>query len=194
MATENMPIEAEFEAEFKPQDYNILIVDDTPANLKMLVEYLEHYGFGTRMTRSGENALQRVQYDPPDLILLDVLMPGLDGFETCRRLKAKADTRDIPVIFMTALASPEDKVKGFEVGAVDYVTKPLNQEEVLARITTHLRHRGATQSLEEKISQLALGNEIERSRLLEAMGEQREQLRALNNRLTAIQEEKQKHY
>lgn len=187
-----MPTETEFAAEFKPQSYNILIVDDKPANLKMLVEYLEHYGFGTRMTRSGENALQRVQYDPPDLILLDVLMPGPDGFETCRRLKANAETRDIPVIFMTALASTEDKVKGFEVGAVDYVTKPLNQEEVLARITTHLRHRGATQNLEEKISQLALSNKLEKSRLLEAVSEQREQLRALNNHLTAVQEEKQK--
>jgi CheY-like chemotaxis protein len=114
-----MPTEAEFDAKFKPQNYNILIVDDTPANLKMLVEYLEHYGFGARITRSGENALQRVQYDPPDLILLDVLMPGLDGFETCRRLKANAETRDIPIIFMTALASTEDKVKGFEAGAVD---------------------------------------------------------------------------
>jgi len=187
-----MPTETEFAAEFKSQNYNILIVDDTPANLKMLVEYLEHYGFGTRMTRSGENALQRVRYDPPDLILLDVLMPGLDGFETCLRLKASEETRDIPVIFMTALASTEDKVKGFEVGAVDYVTKPLNQEEVLARITTHLRHREATQSLEEKINQLALGNQMEKARLLEAVGEQREQLRALNNRLTTLQEERQK--
>ncbi len=179
-------------AEINPQDYNILIVDDTPANLKMLVEYLEHCGFGTRMTRSGENALKRVQYDLPDLILLDVLMPGLDGFETCRRLKATEATRDIPVIFMTALARTEDKVKGFEVGAVDYVTKPIDQEEVLARITTHLRIRGATQSLEEKINQLTLGNQMEKARLLEAVGEQREQLRALNNRLTAAQEEKQK--
>ncbi|MDX1520077.1 MAG: response regulator [Anaerolineae bacterium] len=187
-----MSTETRIVAELNPQDYNILIVDDTPANLKMLVEYLEHCGFSTRMTRSGENALKRVQYDLPDLILLDVLMPGLDGFETCRRLKATESTRNIPVIFMTALASIEDKVKGFEVGAVDYVTKPLNQEEVLARITTHLRHRGLTQNLQDKISQIALSNQIEKSRLLEAVREQREQLRALNNRLTAVQEEKQK--
>lgn len=187
-----MSAEIKTAAEFNAQDYNILIVDDTPANLKMIVEYLEHYGFGTRITRSGENALKRVQYDPPDLILLDVLMPGLDGFETCRRLKAREATRDIPVIFMTALASTEDKVKGFEVGAVDYVTKPLNQEEVLARITTHLRHRGLALSLQEQYRQLELSNQMERSRLLEAVREQREQLRALNNRLTAVQEEKQK--
>lgn len=187
-----MPTETEFVTEFKPQNYNILIVDDTPATLKMLVEYLEHHGFGTRMARSGENALKRVLYDPPDLILLDVLMPGLDGFETCRRLKARESTRDIPVIFMTALTRTEDKVKGFEVGAVDYVTKPIDQEEVLARITTHLRHRGLTLDLQEKNRQLEHSNRIEKSRLLEAVREQREQLRALNNRLTAVQEEKQK--
>jgi signal transduction histidine kinase len=187
-----MSTETEIVTEFKPQNYNILIVDDTPATLKMLVEYLEHHGFGTRMARSGEKALKRVLYDPPDLILLDVLMPGLDGFETCRRLKAKESTRDIPVIFMTALTRTEDKVKGFEVGAVDYVTKPLDQEEVLARITTHLRHQGLTLSLQEKNRQLEHSNRIEKSRLLEAVREQREQLRALNNRLTAVQEEKQK--
>jgi DNA-binding response OmpR family regulator len=187
-----MSTETEIVTEFKPQDYNILIVDDTPATLKMLVEYLEHYGFGTRMARSGKNALKRVLYDPPDLILLDVLMPGLDGFETCRRLKARESTRGIPVIFMTALTRTEDKVKGFEVGAVDYVTKPLDQEEVLARITTHLRHQGLTLSLQEKNRQLEHSNRIEKSRLLEAVREQREQLRALNNRLTAVQEEKQK--
>lgn len=187
-----MPMEKNIASEINPQDYNILIVDDMPANLKVLVEYLEHYGFGTRITRSGENALERVRYDQPDLILLDVLMPGMDGFETCRQLKATKSTRDIPVIFMTALTSTEDKVKGFEVGAVDYVTKPLDQEEVLARIKTHLRHHGLTLSLQEKNRQLELSNQIEKSRLLEAVNEQREQLRALNNRLTAVQEEKQK--
>lgn len=179
-------------AELNPRDYNILIVDDTPANLKMMVEYLEQCGFGTRMTRSGENALKRVQYDPPDLILLDVLMPDMDGFETCRRLKASTSTKNIPVIFMTALTNTEDKIKGFEVGAVDYVSKPLNQEEVLARITTHLRQRGIALNLQEKISQLEHRNQTERSRLLEAVKEQRKQLRALNHRLTTVQEEKQK--
>jgi signal transduction histidine kinase len=119
-------------------------------------------------------------------------MPGMDGFETCLRLKTEESTKGIPVIFMTALTSTEDKVRGFEVGAVDYVTKPLDQEEVLARITTHLRHHGLTQSLQEKNRQLELSNQIEKSRLLEAVNEQREQLRALNNRLTAVQEERQK--
>ena len=105
--------------EFKFQDYNILIVDDTPVNLGVIVDILESYGFGIRIARSGKSALKRVQYDPPDIILLDILMPGMDGFETCRRLKATETTKDIPVIFMTALTETQEKVKGFEVGAVD---------------------------------------------------------------------------
>ena len=140
------------------KDFNILIVDDTPVNLKVIVDYLESYGFGIRIARSGESALQRAQYNQPDIVLLDVLMPGMDGFETCHRLKADETTRDIPVIFMTSLTSTEDKVQGFEVGAVDYVTKPLHQEEVLARITTHLRLRDLTLSLQEKNKQLEVVN------------------------------------
>src|SRR5689334_24057234 len=108
------------------QDYSILIVDDTPLNLGVVVDYLESYGFGIRIARSGETAIKRVRYAPPDIILLDILMPGLDGFETCRRLKTIQAAREIPIIFMTSLTNVEDKVKGFEAGAVDYVTKPLN--------------------------------------------------------------------
>jgi signal transduction histidine kinase len=173
-------------------DYNILIVDDMPVNLSIVVDYLEEYGFGIRIARNGESALQRARYDPPDLILLDVLMPGINGFETCRRLKADAATRDIPVIFMTALTNPEDKVRGFEVGAVDYVTKPLGQEEVLARITTHLRLRELTRSLQEQTRQLEARNQVERVRLLEAVGQQRKQLRALTRKLTEVQETERK--
>ena len=173
-------------------DYNILIVDDMPVNLSVIVDSLEEYGFGIRIARSGESALQRVHYDPPDLILLDVLMPGMDGFETCRRLKADPTTRDIPVIFMTALVNPADKVKGFEVGAVDYVTKPLSQEEVLARIDTHLRMRELTHSLQQQTLRLEARNRVERERLFAAVGQQREQLRALAGKLTEIQESERK--
>lgn len=169
-------------------DYSILIVDDTPVNLRVIVDYLEACGFHIRIARSGERALKRVQYDQPDLILLDVLMPGIDGFETCRRLKADAATRDIPVIFMTALTDPEDKVKGFEVGGVDYVTKPLHQEEVLARIVTHLSMRDKTRSLQEQNEQLAIRSQVEKKRLLLAVGQQHEQLRALAGKLTEVQE------
>ena len=129
-------------------DYIILIVDDTPANLAVLADYLGSYGFEIMTARSGEMALKRVQYALPDIILLDVLMPGIDGFETCQRLKADEVTQHIPVIFMTALTDPEHKVKGFAAGAVDYVTKPFHQEEVLARVRAHLRIRSLTRGLQ----------------------------------------------
>ncbi len=92
------------------REYTILIVDDNPTNLAVLSEYLKGYGFGIAIAKSGESALKRTQYFQPDLILLDILMSGIDGFETCRLLKAKEKTRDVPIIFMTALTGPEDKV------------------------------------------------------------------------------------
>ncbi|KKD37501.1 MAG: response regulator [Limnoraphis robusta] len=132
------------------QDYTILIVDDHPTNLKIAVDYLETCGLTVLVSQDGESALKRTQFAHPHLILLDVLMPGIDGFETCRRLKANPETEDIPVIFMTALASAEDQVKGFEVGGVDYITKPIQHEEVLARVTTHLQIQALYQKLEEQ--------------------------------------------
>lgn len=169
-------------------DHSILIVDDTPVNLAVLVDYLETYGFNIRIARTGEMALQRVAYDAPDLILLDVLLPGIDGFETCRRLKALPATAEIPIIFMTSLASAEDKITGFEVGAVDYVTKPLQQAEVLARITTHLRLRRLAQNLREQNALLEVSGRAEKERLFAAVRQQRGQLRALTNKLTEVQE------
>lgn len=191
---ENRPMSREINdyAEFNYRDHNILIVDDTPINLSVIVSYLESYGFGIRIARSGETALKRVQYDRPDLILLDILMPGMDGFETCRRLKAIEAIRDIPIIFMTSLTGAEDKVKGFEVGAVDYVTKPLHQEEVLARVKTHLRLRDLTQSLQDQKKQVEISSQVEKARLFEAVSQQREQLRALNTKLTEVQEAERK--
>ncbi len=173
-------------------EYNILIVDDTPTNLGVIVSFLQSAGFGIRIARSGETALKRVQYNHPDIILLDVLMPGMDGFETCRQLKANEATKDIPVIFMTSLTSVEDKVKGFEVGAVDYVTKPLAQEEVLARVTTHLRLLDLTKSLKAQHHQLKVTSEAETSRLFAAVSQQREQLRTLTTSLTDVQERERK--
>ena len=128
-------------------DYTLLIVDDNPINLSVIVEYVEDLGFETMVAQDGLSALEKAQHSPPDLILLDVMMPELDGFETCKRLKAQETTRDIPVIFMTALANVEEKVKGFNNGAVDYITKPFQQEEVLARITTHLQLRDLNKQL-----------------------------------------------
>ena len=128
----------------------LLLVDDTPTNLEILVDFFAEAGFEVYVATSGEHALKQVNDVHPDIILLDVMMPGIDGFETCRRLKASLETKDIPVIFMTALSDTVDKVKGLTVGAVDYVTKPLQQEEVLARVNTHLTIRRLQQSLEEK--------------------------------------------
>lgn len=139
---------------------NILVVDDNMTNLDVVANYLEAEGFEVMEAPNGLEALELLRYAPVDLILLDVLMPGIDGFETCRRLKASAKTKDIPVIFMTALASVEDKVKGFQVGAVDYVTKPIQVEELLARITTHLRLQAQRKLLEEQALDLAKAKEL----------------------------------
>lgn len=142
--------------------YTLLIVDDNPTNLSVLFDYLSGYGFRILVAPDGETGLRRAKQAHPDLILLDVMLPGINGFETCVRLKADQDTRDIPVIFMTALASTDDKVRGLEVGAVDYVTKPIQQAEVLARITTHLRIRDLTQSLRDANAQiLRMNRELE---------------------------------
>src|SRR5688500_4739160 len=116
----------------------ILIVDDMPANLGVLTTHLEREGYVAVVAQGGEEGIERAAFVQPDLILLDVMMPGMDGFEACRRLKADEQTRDIPVIFMTALSDTGDKLAGFAAGAVDYVTKPLNGAEVLARIDAHL--------------------------------------------------------
>lgn len=134
----------------------ILIVDDIPTNIKVLVDLLDESGLNIAVAKSGEAALEKVHKVAPDLILLDVMMPGIDGFETCQRLKADARTREIPIIFMTALADPVDKVRGLQLGAVDYVTKPIHQEEVLARIKVHLDLRQARLKLvqEEKLASL----------------------------------------
>lgn len=128
----------------------ILAVDDKLENLKVLIKYLEDSGFELMVAQSGEEAFKHIDSIVPDMILLDVLMPGIDGFETCRRLKENETTQDIPVIFMTALTETVDKVKGFEVGAVDYLTKPLQHEEVLARVKAHMTIREFQQQLQEQ--------------------------------------------
>jgi diguanylate cyclase (GGDEF)-like protein/PAS domain S-box-containing protein len=125
----------------------ILIVDDIPANLAIAVNHLEDNSFNVLVAQDGQEGVERAQLVQPDLILLDVMMAGLDGFQTCRRLKRIESTRDIPVIFMTALNDTSDKVKAFEVGAVDYVSKPFQVEELLARIRTHLTLRAMQEQL-----------------------------------------------
>jgi two-component system, cell cycle sensor histidine kinase and response regulator CckA len=132
----------------------ILIVDDTPINIKVLFAFLENYGFKVLVAEDGESALKIAAHALPDLILLDVLMPEMNGFETCHRLKSNPVTQDIPVIFVTALNDKMDRVKGLNIGAVDYITKPLEHEEVLARINIQLRLRNLTKRLEQQKERL----------------------------------------
>ncbi len=121
---------------------NILIVDDTPANLRLLAAMLSEQGYKTRAVVNGHMALTAARSAPPDLILLDINMPDISGYEVCRTLKADERTREIPVIFVSALDEALDKVKAFEVGGVDYITKPVQFEEVIMRVSTHLNlHR-----------------------------------------------------
>ena len=147
-----------------PAPANILIVDDTPANLNVLANILTEQGYKVRPANSGELALMVVQHALPDLVLLDIQMPGLNGFEVCRRLHERAETRDIPVIFISALDDVLDKVEAFEVGGADYITKPFQILEVLARVQIQLalRRQRATIALAHALAgqlqgQLAAG-------------------------------------
>jgi len=149
----------------------LLIVDDMPANLGVLVEHLEAAGYRVLVAQDAEEALQRASLMMPDLMLLDVLMPELDGFEACRRLKAMEKTRDIPVIFMTCLGEAADKLVGFEAGGVDYITKPFEIAEVLARIKTHLTLREARKELEAKNAELERAHEHLERRVRERTAE-----------------------
>lgn len=143
---------------------NILAVDDTPENLTVLRQILTRHGYRVRPALSGEIALKAVQTDIPDLILLDVMMPGMDGYEVCNRLKAEARTCDIPVLFISALNETEDKVRGFKAGGVDYITKPFNVGEVLARVETHLAFRNLQKKiLKQNVQLLAEIEERERA-------------------------------
>ncbi len=166
----------------------ILIIDDTPANVGVLLDHLSQYGFRVLVAESGASALKQLTRARPDLILLDVMMPGMDGFETCRRLKADAATREIPVIFMTALSETVDKIRGFDAGAVDYVTKPFQHEEVLARITTHLTLRRLQTQLQEAndhLEQRVAERTAELSQANASLKEVLEEVEKLKNRLQA---------
>lgn len=171
----------------------ILIIDDDHTSLDIVSGYLEERGYTVLVAEDGESGVKRAEYARPGLILLDIMMPGVDGYETCRRLKERESTKDIPVIFMTALADTEHKVRGFEAGAVDYVTKPVQREEVLARAGVHLRIRELTirlqhvnesleQRVEERTAELRESNDklalelAERMRAEKALHESRQLL------------------
>ncbi len=131
----------------------ILAVDDTPASLRLLTDILQGEGYTVRSAINGELALNAAVLQTPHLIILDISMPDIDGFEVCRRLKQKPHLRDVPVIFVSALSDTEDKLKGFDFGGVDYVTKPFQREELLARVRTHFELRRLRNHLEEVVEQ-----------------------------------------
>ena len=140
------------------QSYTVLIVDDTPTNLAVAIHYLEEHGFSVSIAQDGKGALEMAELVRPDLILLDVLMPGMDGFETCRRLKASESVKQVPVIFITALTETTDKITGFEAGGVDYVTKPVDLGELIARVRTHVTMHTMHQQIEAQRQQLEAQN------------------------------------
>lgn len=135
----------------QPSAGDVLIVEDTPASLQLLSDLLTHAGYSARRARDGKIALLSAQAQPPDLILLDVRMPDIDGYEVCRRLKADVRTRDVPVIFLSALRETEDKVLAFQLGAADYISKPFQPDEVLARVHTHVELRRLRVGLEDRV-------------------------------------------
>lgn len=159
----------------------ILAIDDQPAHLRVLMDALERDGYQIVVAMDGPEGLERAEFVQPDLILLDVQMPGLDGFETCRRLKARAATADIPVVFMSALGETTDKLAGFAAGGVDYVTKPVDGAEVSARIRTHLQLDRLRRELSRQNVELAELAE-ERARRLELEGESASLRRLLEER------------
>ena len=128
----------------------VLIVDDTPANLDILGHILQRSGLEISIAPDGEKAFELANRCKPDLVLLDIMMPGIDGYEVCRRLKADVDTKDIPVIFITALADTEDLIRAFDVGGIDYITKPFHEREVVCRITTQLKLKKAQDEVKQR--------------------------------------------
>jgi signal transduction histidine kinase len=167
---------------------DILIVDDTPNNLILLSTILDRQQYSVRKALNGKMALRSVAMKPPDLILLDIKMPEMDGYEVCTHLKADITTQDIPVIFLSALDDVPDKVKAFEVGGVDYITKPIQAEEVLVRVKTHLTLRQLTKKLEIRVEERT----TELTTALENLRDTQHQLEVSLQQLTLAKEAAEK--
>lgn len=167
----------------------VMIVEDTSASLELLCELLTRSGYTVRPAPEGTMALRSAQAKPPDLILLDIRMPGIDGYEVCRRLKSDVRTRDIPVIFLSALRDEADTLRGFALGAVDFIAKPYRPEEVLARVRTHAELHRLKNSLEERVRERT-------SQLLEAQAsllESQSRLQELAGFLQSVREKERSH-
>jgi CheY-like chemotaxis protein len=136
--------------EYQDLNGSVLIVDDDPGNLKVAAGYLEAQGLEILLAKNGEDGLERARLGMPDLILMDVRMPGMDGYAACRKLKEDSITGDIPVLFLSALDDVTDKLKGFAVGGLDYIAKPIDEAELLARVATHMRLHQLQLQMEEK--------------------------------------------
>ena len=145
-------------------NHSIVIVDDKPENIRLLAGILSEKGYRIRPATNGQQALTTIEKEAPDLILLDIMMPGLNGYEVCRILKNKQNARDIPIIFISALDETGNKVEAFTSGGVDYICKPFQPEEVLARVSTHLKLRQAQKLLQEQNEQLQ--NALDEIRIL----------------------------
>lgn len=162
---------------------SIMIVDDNVANIRYLGQILKNEGYRVGIAQDGKQALKAIPNIKPDLILLDVMMPGWDGFETCNELKKNPETKNIPVIFLTAKTENDDIIKGFEAGAVDYIAKPINSAELLARVKTHLELKNHRSNLETMVSERTVELEKKNQQLNHLLEEKEILLREVNHRV-----------